>query len=381
MAWENPGTTAWYVSLSYARCMKQMRIMHRSEGFRRYVRHAYAQFPPRLELTNGSEICFRSADRPENLLGEGLGALAVDEGARLEKQVWEQYLLPMLADTNGRALVASTYNGKEWFYELSERGLSGKDSAVATYRFPTSSGIRFQGDAGRARLARLRSQFDSATWAQEFDCVPLAMSDAVFGSWVDRVVHDQAPTVSKTAPTCVAIDLGRTVDPSVMVTLQPYASGWRIVAVKEWKLGTEHDRIALECAEWVATFRGPSPCVVVDVTGGASGGRDESYIRFYRARLPGLRPINWTALTKPAMVGALRLMMEQRTLLIPSAFRDTIDQLKCYRYKRGEMSNWIAYGAPSGMHDDHVAACMMGAYAIDQNWISVGGGLPLSAAF
>jgi hypothetical protein len=378
LACENPGGTCWYVSLSYARALKQMRVMSKSAGFMRLVKHVYAQFPPRFELWNGSEICFRSLDRPDNLLGDGLVALALDEAARVPEIIWRQYLLPMLADTGGRALVVSTYNGKDWFHELVARGLSGEDKNTRAFQFPTSSGLKFQGAAGRERLARLREQFDEATWNQEFECIPMAMSDAVFGTWVNRAVVLQPARIRRDAPTCVSIDLGRTVDPTVMMTVQPVdGRAWAVSHVREFPLGLDHAIVSQQCAEHVAQFG--NPCIVLDTTGGASGGREESFVRFYRDRLPGLRPITWNATNKGQMVGSLRLLLEQKHFLIPQEFSATIDQLKCYRYKRAEMSHWVTYGAPEGQHDDHVAAAMMAAKAIDENWIPAGGGMGLGA--
>jgi hypothetical protein len=378
MAEENPGGTCWYISLSYARAMKQMRVMMKSRGFMRLVKRVCSQFPPRFEMWNGSEICFRSLDRPDNLLGDGLVAIALDEAARVPEVIWKQYLLPMLADTGGRALVVSTYNGKDWFHDLIQRGLSGQDRNLRAFQYPTSSGLKFQGPAGHERLARLREQFDEATWNQEFECVPMAMSDAVFGMWVNRAIVERPARCMRAARTCVSIDLGRTVDPTVMLTVQPdSAESWAVSHVREFPLGVDHAIIAQQCAEHVAQF--DDPCVILDATGGASGGREESFVRFYRDRLPGLRPITWNAQNKAQMVGSLRLLLEQKRFLIPAEFQTTIDQMKCYRYKRAEMSNWVTYGAPSGQHDDHVAAAMMAAKAIDENWIPAGGGMGLGS--
>lgn len=376
-AWENPGSTSWYVSLSYARALKMKRIMESSRAFRQCIAHSYAQFPPRLLLTNGAEICFRSCDRPDNLLGDGLAFLNVDEVSRIPEIVWKQTLLPMLADTSGRALLTSTYNGKDFFYEMVRRGLAG-DAGIDAFEFPTRTGLKFQGAEGAARLARLRSEFDEDTWRQEFECVPLAVSDAVFGRWVDRIVCALRQLPRRQAATCVSIDLGRVVDHTVMVTVQPMETNgrpggvgpsavWIVVDVQEFPLGMEHAEIAARCAEHVGKFA--NPAVVLDSTGGASGGREESFVRYYRERLPGLRPITWNATNKSLMVGAAKLMIEQKRIFVPAEFRTTVDQLKIYRYKRHEFSNWITYGAPEGQHDDHTAAFIQAAFAIEQDWI------------
>jgi len=376
---QNPSSTCWYVSLSYARVLKQMRIMARSKAFMKRVRRVYAQFPPRIELLNGAEICFRSLDRPDNLLGDGLVALVVDEASRIPKIIIEQTLLPMLADTDGRMLATSTYNGRDWFYEWTQEGLSGENKDIAGFEFPTSSGLRFEGEKGRRRLARLRERFTEDVWQQEFECKPMAMSDAVFGSWVDTVVIDKVPEFEPDAPTCISLDIGKVVDPSVCMVAQIDGQDRAtLTRVQDFPLGMAHDEIATRCAEIVGQYT--YPCVVIDATGGGTGGREEEVIRFYRKRLPGIRPVVWTATNKPKMIGAAKLAIERQRFLIPKTFTKTIEQFKVYRYKRSELSMWVSYGAPAGQHDEHVSAGLQIVKAHSEGWIPAGAGaLPVSA--
>jgi hypothetical protein len=76
----------------------------------------------RIELTNGSAIEFKSADRFDNLRGARVDFLVVDEAAMVDREAWEPTLRPMLSDTQGRAMFISTPRWHNWFYELFIRG-------------------------------------------------------------------------------------------------------------------------------------------------------------------------------------------------------------------------------------------------------------------
>ncbi len=69
-----------------------------------------------------SELRGKSADRPVTLLGEGVDWMIVDEAARLDASVWNEYLSARLVDRDGWALLLSTPRGDNWFLEVFRYG-------------------------------------------------------------------------------------------------------------------------------------------------------------------------------------------------------------------------------------------------------------------
>ncbi len=70
-------------------------------------------------LFAGGEFWFRSADRPDNLRGEGLDYLIIDEADFIDGDVWTRVLRPALADRRGSVLMISTPNIEGgWFHRL-----------------------------------------------------------------------------------------------------------------------------------------------------------------------------------------------------------------------------------------------------------------------
>ena len=68
----------------------------------------YIEFPWKTRL----EV--RSADHPENLVGEALNGVIVSEAAKHKVDTWERYIRPALADKQGWATFPTTPEGQNW---------------------------------------------------------------------------------------------------------------------------------------------------------------------------------------------------------------------------------------------------------------------------
>ena len=71
----------------------------------------------RVKFLNGSQISFKGADNERSLRGRGLTYLVIDEAAFVDPDIWTRALRPALSDRNGKAMLISTPNGRNWFYE------------------------------------------------------------------------------------------------------------------------------------------------------------------------------------------------------------------------------------------------------------------------
>ena len=77
----------------------------------------------------------KSAKHPERLVGEGLNGVIMAEAAKQRERTWTKYIRPMLADFQGWSIHSSTPEGKNWFYELFERGQDPSNEAWESWRF------------------------------------------------------------------------------------------------------------------------------------------------------------------------------------------------------------------------------------------------------
>jgi terminase large subunit-like protein len=67
-------------------------------------------------------VTVKSAKYPATLVGEGLRGVVLGEAAKLKANVYDKYIRPTLADYRGWLFASSTPEGKNWFYELWQRG-------------------------------------------------------------------------------------------------------------------------------------------------------------------------------------------------------------------------------------------------------------------
>jgi hypothetical protein len=360
--------------------MKLMRIMATNAEFMRLVNKTYTRLPARFVLRNGSEIEFLSSSRPENMRGGGQRLICLDECGEQARSTYEQILLPKVLDTPGGCLVcAGTPNGRSWFWELYDQHKDKPSEMVRSWKFETGSGMRFQGASGKKRLEAFRKTMSEGTYDQECRCMPLASTDSVF-RYTERMID---PTGHLVGPTggrkyVAGLDLGRTTDPSCLIIIE--VDSGRILFLRQFPLGMEHSVQANAVKEVVKQYG----CqVVVDTTGGAAGGKHESYIEFYRERLgAALREFTFTAESKRNLVNHLALQIEQSKIHIPELeCKELIAQVKSYRQKQSEWGMAPQFGAPSGEHDDQVMALGLACWGIKQKWFSTGMGRMPAAMF
>ena len=71
----------------------------------------------RVRFTNGSVMYFKGGDNEKSLRGRGLTMVVIDEAAFISEEIWTRAILPALADKQGKALLISTPNGRNWFWK------------------------------------------------------------------------------------------------------------------------------------------------------------------------------------------------------------------------------------------------------------------------
>ena len=91
----------------------------------------FIQFPwdCRLEV--------RSADHPENLVGEALDGVIMSEAAKHKKETWERYIRPALADKRGFGDFPTTPEGFNWLHELWQLGHNPAFPDFESWKFPS----------------------------------------------------------------------------------------------------------------------------------------------------------------------------------------------------------------------------------------------------
>lgn len=160
---QTPKAVAWWIAPTFA--------MAREIGWAEFKDHEEVLRPAiatahetllRVRFKNGSVLYFKGADNDRSLRGRGLTYLVVDEAAFVDQEVWRKALFPALADRKGKALLISTPNGRNWFWErmkAAEKSTAWEVRVWPTYMNPIISDEDYQ---------QLRSEVDEMTYRQEF---------------------------------------------------------------------------------------------------------------------------------------------------------------------------------------------------------------------
>jgi len=117
-ALKNPASLNWIVAPTYRQSKISLRFL-----LTIYPKHKFSiiksfhKAENKITLINDSIIEFKSADKPENLEGESLNALVIEEAGITLKDdlLWFQSLRPTVADSLGRVLFIGTPKGTSLF--------------------------------------------------------------------------------------------------------------------------------------------------------------------------------------------------------------------------------------------------------------------------
>ena len=119
-----------------------------------------------LLLINGRRISIKGSDRPDSLRGVGLSYVVMDEYAFMKEEVWELIISPALTRTEGGALFIGTPDGKNHFYTLYRRGLSGdpdwKSWHFASETNPFLPRKEIEMAKGRMALDRYKQEYEAS---------------------------------------------------------------------------------------------------------------------------------------------------------------------------------------------------------------------------
>ncbi len=158
----------------------------------------------------------RTAENPDNLVGEGYDFIVFDESAKARAEVWEQYLAPSLMDKKGRALFISTPEGTNWLYELYLQVKRNRHLRKDWLAFVSPS--RLNPHIPRTELMLMRRLLSDFSFAQEIEARFMRNLNLVYPQFsLER--HVKPLAYEPRLPLYRALDFGY-VNPFVCLTIQ-----------------------------------------------------------------------------------------------------------------------------------------------------------------
>lgn len=159
-----------------------------------------------------------SAKHPEHLVGEGLHGVIMAEAAKMKERVWQQMIFPTLADFRGWAKFNSTPEGRNWFYDLWNKGQKG-DPGWANLRFPSWFNTAvFPLGENDPMIQQWKRDMSPEMFDQEVRAQFGQYVGRVFKQW-DEEWHVRRMGYDRSRPVFLAADYGWT-NPNVLLFIQ-----------------------------------------------------------------------------------------------------------------------------------------------------------------
>ena len=197
-----------------------------------------------VQLPNHSRLRLFGADRYESLRGLRCNGSLNDEYADWSPQVFEEIILPMLADTGGWSVFGGTPKGRNHFFDQRELALA--DPMWHTELLPVSATKLIPEE----ELAYIRTTMTPEVYAQEFECSFVApRSGSYYGEQMERALVEGRVghyPYDPELPVEAACDLGYT-DSTAVWYWQEHPDGFAMIDYDEFD--------GRELGWWVALWR------------------------------------------------------------------------------------------------------------------------------
>lgn len=299
-----------------------------------------------LRLSNGGVLSIKSTHEPDHLRGAGLDFVVLDEAAFMAPAVWPEVVQPMLLDRQGRALMLSSPNGRNWFYQAHQMGVQRRRS-WRDFHFTTADNPFID----PAELDSIRLQVPERIWREEYLAEFLDDLGQVFRGIQAAAT---APLDAQPQPGTryvAGLDWGRETDYTALVILD--ADRKAVVSIDRFN-GLSW---ALQRARLTALVERWHPAVIWAESNSIGGPNIEA---LQQDGLP-VRAFTTTARSKPDLIESLALGIERAELaLLPD--ESLLGELAAYRLERLPAGGY-RYSAPEGLHDDLVIALALAWYA------------------
>lgn len=191
-----PERRAWIVGPTYDLSEKEFRVIWDNMivklkfGQDKRVRKAYnkKQGEMYIEFPWRTRVECRSADHPENLVGEALDHVIISEAAKHKKDTWERYLRAALSDRRGTADFPTTPEGYNWYHKVWQQGLNPDEPDFESWRFPSwENKVVFPGGRNDEEIKLVERTTTTAWFDQEYGADFSAFVGKIYGDWQEDV--------------------------------------------------------------------------------------------------------------------------------------------------------------------------------------------------
>ena len=332
------GQMFWWVAPVYP----QARIAFRrlKKGFdRRFYTANESELT--VNLINGTTISFKSGEKPDNLYGEDVYGVVIDEATRLREESWHAIRSTMTATRGPVRIIGNVKGRKNWAYVLARKAESGERDWH--YAKLTAYDASTAGVIDEDEIAEARTMLPDHVFKELYLAEPSEDGGNPFGQ---QAIMNCISPMSNEPPTIFGIDLAKSVDWTVIIGLD--ANGYVSV----------FDRFQLPWEETVQRIRTlvGNNTAVIDSTGVG-----DPIVEKLQRDLPNIEGFKFSASSKQMLMEGLSLAIQTQTIRYPD--NEIVNELSSFAFEYTKTG--VRYSAPSGLHDDCVMALALAVKGIN----------------
>jgi hypothetical protein len=329
------GGLAWWVAPSYK--ISQVGWKPLSRMARRIPGVEVRLADLEVRLPCGGSVGVRSADSAGGLRGEGLDFVVMDEAAFMREDAWVEEIRPALSDRQGKALFISTPKGRNWFWNIWNRGQSHEPGWVS-FQFPTSDNPYI----AITEIEAARKDVPELVFLQEYEAEFVDMEGSVFRRIQEAVEGDPLEAPEEGRQYIAGVDVAASIDYTVVSVLDVQAK--KLVYIDRFNrvdYNVLEDRLAAVYQTWGLQ--------AMTIETNSIG---QPVIDKLQNTNMSILPFTTTSATKQAAINGLQSAFEHAEIKIAN-YPVIVGELLSFESKRAP-SGSFTYSAPDGMHDDCV---------------------------
>ncbi len=336
-AYSGDNKKCWWVSPTIAQAKRVYRIL--KSVYNRLIAKS-SDTELRITLKDcGSVIEFHSAEQKDNLRGDGIDFVVLDEAAMISENIWTECIEPALLDQNGSAIMFSTPKGRNWFYKMFCRGRDKLQKRVMSWKYPTSTSPYIDSH----KLESLKNEVTKLSYLQEYEADFLE-DDSVIFSGINKCISDGLSSPIDDYKYVMGVDLARKVDYTVIIvmsTVNRKVVYFERFSKVSWQ--KQIDKISSVAKNY------NNARTLIDSTG-----LGDTIFEMLERSGTNIEGYTITQNSKKALIDKLSIDIERGNIVLPD-IDELLNELYAFSYTTTK-SGAIIYEAPTGYHDDCVIA-------------------------
>lgn len=322
------GQNYWWVAPVYPQAEIAYSRMKRglTQGFVTYSNDT----DKRLRLPNGAEIWFKSGEKPDNLYGDDVFSVVMDEASRAREEAYFA-VRSTLTKTRGPFRAVGNVKGRHnWFYRMSRRAENG-DPDMEFHRIIAADAVA-AGVLSAEEIEDAKRNLPENVFRELYLAEPSDDGGNPFGyAAIQKCIRE----LSTKPPKWWGIDLAKSSDWTVIIALDEDGNVCRYFRFqKPWMDTIDFILQNVSGPAFVDSTGVGDP--IVEALQKKAGDRFEGY--------------KFTSASKQQLMEGLAISIQQQRIGFPPGV--IVSELEQFEYEVTRTG--VKYSAPEGMHDDTV---------------------------